>query len=175
MAQLAAGRAAVAQPGDLHHHRGQGRVGRRDGDGVCPAQGGSPQGDALGVEVLLVAGEADGGAPVGLLALEVDELPGLAAAGPEAAVVEHQHGHAGPGEPLGVPEQPVHGPAEAVGHDHAGQGPGGLGCGPVEVADQGDAVRLEGDLLAIHPLVHEPSKAGWDGHVPCSAFLWPAR
>jgi hypothetical protein len=122
------------------------------------------------------AGEADGGAPVGLLARDVDELAGLAAAGPEVAVVEDQHRQAGLGEPLGVVEQPVHGAAEAMSHDHTRQRSCVLGCRPVEVAGQGDAVRFEGHLLAIHLLVHERPPHGQTTDGPRrSVFVLPAR
>ena len=62
----------------------------------------------------------DGGVPVGQLAGDAQQLARLTLAGAEVAVVEHQHGHAGRGEPLGIGVQALlaHG-AEPVGHDHA--------------------------------------------------------
>ena len=52
-----------------------------------------------------------------MLAGEVDNLAGLAAALPEPAIVADQGGDAVGGEPLGVGNQAVHGAAEAVGED----------------------------------------------------------
>jgi hypothetical protein len=56
-----------------------------------------------------------------VLAGEVDDLARLAAALPEAAVVEDQGGDAVGGEPLGIGDQAVHGAAEAVGEDNTRQ------------------------------------------------------
>ena len=56
-----------------------------------------------------------------VLAGEVDDLARLAAALTEAAVVEDQGGDAVGGEPFRMGDQPVHGAAEAVGEDDAGQ------------------------------------------------------
>jgi hypothetical protein len=56
-----------------------------------------------------------------VLAGKVDHLARLAAALPEAAVVEDQRGDPAGGEPFGMGNQPVHGPAEPVRQDNTRQ------------------------------------------------------
>ncbi len=81
----------------------------------------APQRDPVGIEVVASPGPRDRGPEVLLLAGEVDDLAWLAAALPEAAVVEDQGGDAAGGEPLGIGNQAVHGAAEAVGEDNTRQ------------------------------------------------------
>jgi hypothetical protein len=98
------GCARVAEPRDLGDDGGDLWVVGGEGDHVPAAEGGAPQRDPFRVDAVQAAGKADRGAPVIELAIDVDDLAWLPVAGTPAAVVKHQHRHAGGGEGLGVDE-----------------------------------------------------------------------
>jgi hypothetical protein len=121
-AQGGTGRATLDPSGeavewDLGHYGNDPGVVGRDRDDVSTAERVTPQRHPVGVEVVPSPNPGDGGSEVLALSGEVDDLARMAAALPEAAVVEDQGGDAVGGEPFGIGKQPVHGAAEAVGED----------------------------------------------------------
>ena len=88
-------------------------------DHMPAAERGPPQRDPIVVDPVEAAGVRERCRPVAELALDVEQLAGLAAAVAEVPVGEHQRGDARVGEPLGVRLQAVLPRcAEAVAEDH---------------------------------------------------------
>ena len=112
------------------------------------------------------AREGDGGAVVGLLAADVQQLARRAGRVAEVAVVEEQHREAGGGEALGVGGQPVPaGGAEAVRHDDAGHAPRPP-VGTVEPRGARVLAAGEGQVLAF---AHRPTLAPQQQRGPLAA------
>ena len=110
------------------------------------------------------AGVGDRRPPVVVLAADVDKVPRLARRLAEVAIVEDERSVAGCGEALRERVEPrLLQRAEAVGHDHAGDWPGGV-IGPVQPARKRLAARLEANVLA------RPSRA-----LPAVDPLGPVR
>jgi hypothetical protein len=97
---------------------GHGVVARRGEERVPAAEGGAPQDDPRAIEILARADVVQGGPPVLELAVDVEQLPRLAGARSEVAVVEDQARVAGGLEALrvGVESHLLDG-AESVRHD----------------------------------------------------------
>ena len=80
---------------------------------------GPPQRDPIVVDPVEAARVRERGGPVAELALDVEQLPRLAAAVAEVPVGEDERSDAGVGESLGVGLEPVLArPTEAVAEDH---------------------------------------------------------
>src|ERR1035438_5900960 len=107
----------------------------------------APDPDPAGIDFRQGAGVRDGVPVVPDLGPRVDLLAGLALAGPEAAVVEHQRIQPGRGEHLGEAVQ-VHllDRGETVRHDDGGPGAARPALSRVEPATQRDALSVELDI-----------------------------
>jgi hypothetical protein len=101
---------------NLSHHCGDPVVISGGGDGVRPAEGVAPQHDTLGVDGLAGSGAGNRRTHIGQLRSQIHDLPWIAAAAPEAAVIEHQHRKPGTGEDLGPGKEAIHRAAEPAAH-----------------------------------------------------------
>ena len=143
----AVGERALADDG------GDGAVAGGRLDHVAAAERGPPQRDPLVVDPVEAARVGERCRPVAELALDVEQLPRLAAAVAEVPVGEDERGDAGVREPARVGLEPeLAGRAEAVAEDHERRalGVGHEQPGPALVAGGG-----EGDV---------ESRAGSRGH-----------
>ncbi len=106
-----------ADGGHLGNHRAQPPVGGAQDDRVAAGIAAAPQADPVRVYEGEALQEGDGPAPVGDLHPRVDVVARRAVAGPEAAVVVHQHNETRVSEHSGESLQPVvlH-PRKAVRH-----------------------------------------------------------
>ena len=132
------------------HRRRAHLVGHRDH--MTAREGGSPQDDAIRVHLGAAAGVRHRRCPVLVLAPDVEQLPRLARAGTEVAVVEDQHVMARGGEALGIRiEAHLLHPGQAMRHHHARRPLDTLGA--VKPARARLTVRGEYDILSTHLLL----------------------
>ena len=146
----------AADQRDLADHGLDPAVDRRDHQDVAARVAAPPDPDPGGVHLGQGGGVGNGVPVVADLRPRVDLLPGLAVAGTEVAVVEHEHVQPGGGEHLGETVQ-VHllDRGEAVRHDDGRSGAAGA-AGRVEPAAQGDALCIELDVTPSHFLLLLP-------------------
>ena len=109
----------TVREGALADDRGDGAVAGGRLDHVTAAERGAPQRDPLVVDLVEAAGVGERRGPVAELALDVEQLAGLAAAVAEVPVGEDERGDASVREPARVGLEPeLAGRAEAVAEDH---------------------------------------------------------
>jgi hypothetical protein len=157
------GREAIGERA-LRDDRRDPPVGRPDGEHVAAGERAAEQADALRIDPVEVARVRQRAAEVSLLAGDVDQLAGLAAAGAEVAVIEQQHPDPGRAEALGVGgEAQLLGPAEAVRHHH--QRPRSLeALRPVQPTGAPVVAGAEGDIGAHRVLLGV--RRGWSSGAP---------
>lgn len=156
----------------LRDHGSQPVVVCRGCQHMTTAEGGSPDDDAAGIDIVAAAGKSDGGLPVLQLLPDIQQLARLAFAVAEVAVIKDQTGVAGGTEALGEGIK-AHdaGAAQTMGHDDHGRRTPGLG--QVKPGAALFALRGEADIKTGHGASPEMlknrynSKLGVDSKFGC--------
>lgn len=135
---------------------------------MSAAEGAAPRDHAVGVDPVDRAGVRDGGAPVGLLGVDVEDPAWLTGAVAPPAVVEHERGEPGLHEPCGVGVQAQRTDrTKAVGHDDDRRPLHPVG--PVQPRGTRCAVGIEGRVLA-GVVARRVGGRGFLGHRPGSIY-----